>query len=150
MFGDGQKELGKEYAENIDLWGTGGKGGRMDFARKELAGIDKLTGMDWANNPATVRAFANLQQAFALGIPFDILSSFTTDQKPNPLDTMVIPSEAVRTIGTAKEAVEKGDLTNVKRELVKRIPFVGRGVAREMPYMNNQGKVKGKQRAQNW
>lgn len=149
--GDGSKSFGETYAENIDLYNTGGKGGRFDFARKELQGLDKITGLDLASNPAAVRAFGNLQQAFALGIPFDIMTNLAGEDRTNLGDLFVIPSEAQRAIGGVRTAVKEGSLQNVGREVIKRVPYIGRGVAREIPSISqSKNGTKGKRKAQNW
>ena len=133
------------------MYNTGGKGGRFDFARKELKAIDQLTGMDWASNPTFVRAFGNLQQAFALGIPFDILASLSEGGQTNIGNLMVVPSEIQRGIGGIRTAAKEGSLQNVGREVVKRIPYVGRGIAREIPTISETNNPrKGKRKVINW
>lgn len=133
LFGEGDKELGDTLAHNLSTR-------RQQFTEKRVGAISNMLGgvlsrddIDLNKVPGLTRAISNLENAFALGIPFDIINQFAESRgRMNPADTMVGLQE-IGKIGQAGYNIATGNFRDVGRELATRIPFVGRGVASEIP-----------------
>jgi hypothetical protein len=123
-WGEGDKGL-DQYGKNIATR-------RENFANFQLDGLSDLAGFDLTKVPGLPRALANLQTAFALGIPFDILASVMERGDVNLGDMTVAGSEVQGAIGGLKTAITEGDMQNIGREAVSRVPYIGRGMASEI------------------
>jgi hypothetical protein len=106
---------------------------RISWTRKTL--ID-LGADDLARNPYVVRAISNIMNSWVLGLPADLLESIATDE--NPARAIPAFDEILNTWGTLYEGAKEGSTTGIKREIVKTIPYFGRGAARNWPTIRQE------------
>lgn len=128
------KNFVDEYKKNIGVSKDTDTTDRFSFTRQYLREIDPSL----AENETVVRAMGNLEQSFALGMPADILRSLSdamNETRGNPLAEAMnffwVWDEGSQLARTAVKA-SQGNFRDVGREVVKRVPFVGRGAAREI------------------
>ena len=133
---DEDKEFLTEFGQNIGYSDDKDEQDRFSFTRKWLAKAYPPA----AENDHIVRAISNLENAFALGLPGDIMSGFAEDfntRDPNEVLSKTVQGtfwgadEAAQIVGAGKNALT-GNFRDVGRFAVKRIPVVGRGIAREI------------------
>jgi hypothetical protein len=147
------KNLVDEYKKNIGLSKDDDTQDRFSFTRKYLTEIDP----ELAKNDLVVRALGNLEQSFALGMPADILRALSDSLDQKGGDQRNRLSEAAKLFWAWDEGNQltdvvadglAGNFRNVSREALKRVPFVGRGAAREVQttaqqkHDNQYGEVK--------
>lgn len=134
-----------QYKKNIEL-NEASEESRMSFARSQLSKINP----EWAKSDFAVRSLANYQQAFALGLPADLLETMAqAANSRNPAEVMASffwAFDEANTLGRTGFDAMKGNVRDVSREALKRTPIVGRGAAREVDSTRQSEKGTGKSR----
>jgi hypothetical protein len=143
---DEDKDFFTEYKNNIGQSETVDPSDRFAFTRKWLGKVDPQL----AKNEGIVHGLGNLEQAFALGIPTDYMTSIAENwDDPDPIEaafnmmrgTNYAVDEAAGIGGLAINTL-RGNYRDVGRWGLQRVPYVGRGIAREVETTAQQKRKK--------
>ena len=120
-----------EYLQNIGVQ-TDDDNDRFGYTRKMISSISP----EAAKNENIVRGITNLMNSYAAGMPGDMLfqiSEALSDRRPvNALASGFWAWDELNAVGEGIQDVVQGNFRDPARQVVRRIPVVGSGIAREI------------------
>ena len=133
-----------EYLQNIGAQ-TDDDNDRFGYTRKMIGEISP----DAAKDENVVRGIANLMASYASGMTGDMMfqvSEALNDRRPvNALASGFWAWDELNTVGEGIQDLAQGNWRDPTREVVRRLPFVGSGITREIDtdFQAGGGKRKG-------